>query len=174
MKNFIFLSLFVLSTTASAKSVFSGVNTKLGKCYSRQYSTEHMAKNPKQTVTAMAAKFYTETFSGSGDEDYQIDLLKIQAKVKGSDKVYGVELACNKDGSCFIDCDGPRVAARFSKNNPGSMLIDNSEGSLVLDPLTCGDDVSEEELEAMNVWLKGTKGGDDIFRLDPMPDYQCL
>lgn len=172
IKSFLFfLILGSFSAQALGDSIFSGVNNKIGKCYSREYSAKHMDLHPKQTVVKIAAKLFYESWGWNGEENNNLALLKIQAQVKNDSNTYGVTLACSEEsGLCAIDCDGPSVVARWSKNNLGSLLIDNSMGNLTLDPLTCDD----ETFEAASLWLKSTRGGDDIFRLDPMPDYQCL
>ncbi len=161
---------------ADPGSAFNGVKKKLGKCYSREYTNAHMVAHPKQTVEKMAAKFSITTYKVDGEE-YTLPILKIQAKAKNDSKVYAVEMPCYKDGNktrCAIDCDGPNVKAYFSSNNPGSMLIDNKDGYLALDSTTCGDEVTEEQIEAVSLFLNNVKGGDDIFLLHPMKDYQCL
>ena len=162
--------------SAQAQGVFfDGVSQKMSKCYSRAYTAKELATKPNQEVTHMAAKLYRQEFNFMPGAPF--GFLKIQAKRKSDNKVYSVELACSEDGMCSIDCDGPRTQLQWSTSRKGSIVVDarNETGNyLSLDPILCGDDMDEDEMEAASFTLNGLKNGDDLFRLDPMPDYQCL
>lgn len=175
MKLITLIAILFVGTGASAQNPFDGVTEKLDSCFRREYTPQHLNANPSQKVTAMAVKLSKEVFWGDDEANtkYVIDTIKIQATTRGTDQIYGIELSCAGDGRCSIECDGPQVNIRYSENNPGSLLVDNSAGRLVLDPLTCGD-VTEEDVELANLFLDNTKGADDIFRVDPIPAWQCL
>lgn len=167
------LSLNLLSNTAFA-TFFDGVSQRKSQCYARAYSSNELANKPKQNVTHMAAKLYVEPLHFGTADETPIKFLKIQAKRRNDDRVYSVELACNKTGQCSIDCDGPRTQLQWSTSREGSIVIDarTEHGNyLSLDPILCGDD---ENAEAINFVLNGEAGSDDLFRLDPLPDYMCL
>jgi len=164
-----------MTSQAFGESFFDGVTEKIGKCYTRTYTAEELAGRDKQQVTAMSVKLYDQSYNfGEFGEGNSFKALKIQATVRGDKKVYGVVMSCNDSGMCGIDCDGPRTQLQWSTSTSGSIVIDarNENGNYIsLDPFTCGDD---ENIEYANIALNGLAGGDDLFRLDPMPSHQCL
>lgn len=156
----------------AADDPFAGVTETRSRCFARTYDTEHLATHPNQTVTAIAAKLSVNSFDNAGTWT-EIPGVWIQARVRGDDRVFGVAMDCYEGGVCSLDCDGGAVRLRMSSQRPGSLLIFN-EGNLTLEPVECGEAVSDEAREAMSLWLSSVKGGDDVFRLDPIDPLLCM
>ena len=150
--------------TVSLSTLFSQVKANEPSCYGREYSTEHMEKNEKQTVKKMRVKMVRDLTEPSSPSEY----LDVEIALKGEEnffKTYRAFLICDsKQGECYVECDGGRVKAWGAKD--GSLTLQNL-GFVIQGG--CGGDEGTDN----TVMLKPTKGGDDIFKLVKLPSQYC-
>lgn len=155
----------VASMAASPKlgEVFRDVTYAQPKCYGREYSKAELKAHPQQTVAQIKAKF----MKYSSDPVTPSHGLKIEVRLKGEQGLnYHGEFSCMSlkgQVHCAIECDGGSVTiAQFDaktatiKNN-GFVIHGGCDGA---------------ENEVIK-FLKATKGGDDVFKLDALPAAFC-
>ncbi len=144
------------------RTLFSEVKENEPTCFGREYSTEHMEKNTKQTVKKIRVKMVKDLTMPEFPSEY----LDVEIALKGEKnfhKTYRSYLICNsEEGQCYVECDGGRVKAWGAKS--GEFLFENL-GFVIQGG--CGGE--EEETK----FLKATKGGDDVFRLTKLPSQYC-
>lgn len=165
MMKVVFKSVLCLTSlifqTASAESFFGAA----GVCYARQYSAEHMTKNPEQTVSYI--RF--DHFGYDGDEEeFELDsgevIFDLIVQFKNSHRKFGDTGKCRADGNvleCAIECDGGQFDVK--PKGKDSILIYNKYGLRVTE---CGDDESFREVSS--------KADDDVFLLHRLPADQCF
>lgn len=140
--------------------LFSATAPNGATCYGREYSTDHLDKHPRQTVKSFKAKLVRDDTS----TDYSNRYIQAEVVLKGEKnfyKLYRAYLSCQGDtNECSIDCDGGRIKAWGTEKG---LTIENlgflMEGG-------CGE-------ESAPVFLKPSKGGDDIFNLVKLPGEFC-
>ena len=183
-----FTLLSALTTWASPVDKASG-GTPI--CYGREYSEQHMASHPNQTVKSMKVKFYVYA-------DFpEVTLLDIDLLIKKADKDNNVgykpytsgmvcdtriddpdeKKALTKEGlltkntdyiQCYIECDGGRATVLWD-------ITDKTESSVTFVNRGfiayggCGEEVEEQD----SIWLAPLKGGDDTFKLKALPTEYC-
>jgi ATP-dependent Clp protease adapter protein ClpS len=132
-------------------------------CFTRDYSQDHLAQHPKQTVRSMKAKVYVH------NDQYTKDMvvLAISAKLKGdTERTYRQAMSCMENEgrvNCFVDCDGGSVdIAEITKD--GVKLKNNG----VVVRGGCGSDEGE-----ITRFLEDTPRGDDVFTLKRSPIESC-
>lgn len=145
----------VFSVSALANP-FDGVNETTPKCYERSYSIAHLNKHPRQTVKAIHMTLLG--FEFKGEKQRFLDIAVKLKKPKHGRTTFRTTMICMEDGLCFIECDGGQ--AKIAERN-GELIFKNKGITLVGG---CGGDLEEEEIE---IFLKPTKNGDDVFTLKP-------
>ncbi len=148
-------------------------------CFGRVYDTAHLARNPRQRVTAF--HLFRDLDPDQNTEDEPItreEILKSDAESKSFNLSAYVRfrnrkglfwnvLNCNKlDGKgmrCGIDCDGGNFDAQAQQKN----LIVSNNGFILVGGCGASDDENENRLFF-------SPGADDkTFRLEPLPVAQC-
>lgn len=124
---------------------FEGVTEKDSKCFARTYTKQELAAHKLQTVKQMTVKL-----------GRRMDLNIIDVRVlRTNNKRYKAALACNDEGSCWIDCDGGSATLKLA----GNALQFTNNGFIMQGG--CGED--EKEI----IFLESKPGGDDVFLLSP-------
>ncbi len=141
--------------------VFKGVTYAQPKCFGREYSRAELKAHPKQTVEQIKAKL----IKYSADTSMPSAGLKIEVRLKGEEGVnYHAEFSCmdyQGKAFCGIECDGGSVTiAEFD----GQKMTLNSEGFNIHGG--CGE-------EGVTKFLEAIKGGDDIFKMQALPQSYC-
>lgn len=174
MKALVWATSLAFSVTAVA-SPFNNITESRPVCFSREYSDQHLARHPKQTVQSMTMKFSKDANSGEGI------MLGINAKIKrvktlpSGDtitelKPYTTGMGCFLEGEtlrCMIDCDGGSAKVTWNVTDKGNEIEFKNEGFVMYGG--CGEEVNEED----TIWLDPVKGGDDVFRLFALPTNDC-
>jgi hypothetical protein len=171
MKTVFFVALALSSFGAFANPI-PGLTDAQPVCYGREYSKSHLSKHPKQTVRQMKLKFSKEA------EHHPSVLMKVDAEIRREviqygEKVqiykpYSTAMSCTVNGSkleCGIDCDGGHASVNFAITNAKNEILFKNEGFVMYGG--CGDEADEM------IFLQATKGGDDIFKLYPLPKEYC-
>ncbi len=143
--------------------VFKGVTFTQPKCFGREYSRQELKARPLQTVEQIKLKL----MKYAADPVTESRGLKIEVRLAKEEGMnYHAEFSCqNYKGEmlCGIDCDGGHVdIAAF---NGTSMTLIN-DGFMIQGG--CGD-----EGTAVTKFLKAVKGGDDVFKLQALPQSYC-
>jgi hypothetical protein len=121
-------------------------------CFSRAYSTQHLAKHPRQTVSAIA--FYLTYFqhepdvhNPGGQRNYYYRLsVSFRDRPGETFKTMGDCHPGKGSISCTVECDGGGVRVQWRKK-PESILIDFADMYGVRLSV-CGGDERDEEEEA--------------------------
>jgi hypothetical protein len=149
--------------------VFKDVTFTQPKCYGREYSRAELRAHPKQTVEQIKAKL----IKYSADPQVNSAGLKIEVRLKGEEGTnYHAEFSCFENAGqtmCAIECDGGSVTvAEFDQTK----MTLNSNGFTVSGG--CGDDGEGTSANASATkFLDAIKGGDDIFKLQALPQAYC-
>jgi hypothetical protein len=162
----IFTIVTLLSLSAFA-GPFSNVKKDQPVCYERDYSSEHMLKNSKQTVKSMKVKIYKDKEDSDSEMLYLAIEADVKPKGKNDYKHYRSGMACTQeDGKlkCWIDCDGGNATLRPSLETPETWLRFENQGFTLYGG--CGEEIDEED----TIYLEPTKGGDDLFLLKKIED----
>lgn len=130
-------------------------------CFGVAYSQEHMNKHPLQTVKALTVRV-VKASEGPGSAVR----LGVRANIRKG--VYDTEMICDLEGHrlvCGVECDGGRATLRWNPHNPvgGITFINQSFAASG----GCAHEKAEE------IWVESRRGGDDVFRLKPMPEEIC-
>lgn len=149
------------STAPKLADVFKDVTYAQPKCYGREYSRAELQAHPKQTVEQIKAKL----IKYSADPQMNSAGLKIEVRLKGEEGTnYRAEFSCFENAGqtmCAIECDGGSVTvAEFDQTK----MTLNSNGFTVYGG--CGEEGETKFLDAL-------KGGDDIFKLQALPQAYC-
>jgi len=157
MKIFLALIGSVVFPVSAFAALFDDVNETTPKCYVRSYSDTHLAKHPRQTVKAIHMTLLG--FEFKGEKQRFLDIAVKLKKPQHGRSIFRATMICMEDGHCFIECDG------------GSATVSEQNGQLVFRnkgiTLMGGCDSELEAAEGIEVFLKPTKNGDDVFRLQP-------
>jgi hypothetical protein len=159
MKTVYLLAFAVISTQAMAASLYDSVTPAQPVCYGREYAASTLAKNKVQSVKNIEAKLQKSP-------DSVVQYLEIEASVKNSQggfDSYSAEATCDNNGHCAVTCDGGTVDLSIEAAT-GAFLLKNNGIRLT----GCGPGADE-----VFKILKGTKGGDDIFRMYKLPNEFC-
>lgn len=162
--------LMTLASVSAFANPFANVKKDQPLCYEREYSSEHMAKNSKQTVKSMKIKIHRGTEEYDGDQLYLSVEADVKAKGKKDYKHYRTGMACTEENGrlrCSIDCDGGSATLRPSVESPESWMRFENKGFVMYGG--CGEEVDEND----TVWIEPTKGGDDLFMLKKMDDAKA-
>lgn len=159
------------------KSVYASPMTKIkadgAACYGREYSKDHLAKNPLQKTKLIRVKMF-ETEDGNKIMDVDLTLKKDVVLEDGSVyetyKDYKSALYCHtvtgNKIECSIDCDGGSASASWTGKKNDDTLTFVNNGFVIY--AGCGeDDVENTE------WFNNTAKGDDIFKLYALPKEFC-
>lgn len=133
-------------------------------CYARQYSQEHLTKNPEQIVSFMRFEHSPKGFDMEFDAETGIVVFDLTVRFKGKVDNYVAFGECrpqNGELKCPIQCDGGQFTIK--SKDADSILIYN-DGRLTF--MHCeGDEVKVKQV---------TEQSDDkIFLLHRLPDEQC-
>jgi len=162
----IVLACFSITCLAEAQApqvgdVFKNVTYSQPKCFGREYSKKDLAAHPQQTVEQIKAKL----MKYSGDPTIDSNGLKIEVRLKGEAGLnYHAEFSCFANQgktTCAIDCDGGNVTIGEFDATKMTLI---SKGFIVEGG--CGE-------EGKTKFLKALKGGDDIFKLQALPQSFC-
>lgn len=128
------------------------------QCYRRDYTAEHLARNPDQTVESLQVLFITEGAF----------FAEAKARFRGDAKVYETPLECwNPEGqgadviTCAVECDGGRFTTKLTD---GDSILLRTGGFLV------SADCGEEDLQ----WVRDETSGETIFKLFRTPTDRCF
>ena len=127
-------------------------------CYSRTYSTDHLARHPDQRVTRMSL-ILTRGASRSEPASFRIFVT-----VRGEREVWSASGECRRRGGivCDVECDGGGFAIGATSTTEALQIaLDSPHGRISMN----GCDGGERDLAA---------GRDDRrFRLDRAPGQVC-
>lgn len=103
--NLLLVALTTLSAHAAVPQPAAGVPV----CMVRQYTAEHLRRNPAQKLSSLFVKLETKTVTGDGNQTYSYNAATVVGQ--SNDVFYGNNLAgCEykADGTvkCQVDCDG--------------------------------------------------------------------
>jgi hypothetical protein len=126
-----------------------------GDCFLRQYSRDHLASHPDQTVTLIALGPET------GAEEADAPILRVMVMVRGDDLPYRGTAYCNGWG-VPMDClmEGDAGAFRIEPSGKGVRVTLARRG------------VSFEGMRGF-VTLEGDRGDDRVFQLPRVPADAC-
>jgi len=170
--------LILVALTAATAQVFANpfanVRPNAPVCFGREYSTAHMNAHPNQTVRQMKVKASKEEWSGQSGLVLTINA-EVKREVKPREgepytifKPYGTVMTCAARADrlqCGIDCDGGSATVTWNVRQTGNELRFVNRGFIMYGG--CGDDTDDY------IFLNALKGGDDIFRLFPLPATYC-
>lgn len=146
----------------SYSEVLSQASAAQPICFGREFSSAHLDAHPRQLVKEIRAKIVKDP-TAVADYNY----IEINAVLKGEKnfyKLYRAYLVCDAAaGECAVECDGGKIKVAGFKD--GSLEIVN-EGFLLEGG--CGAAPSAKSLV-----LKPSRGGDDVFHLDRLPNSFC-
>lgn len=181
MKKILFsvFAISLLPSLAQATSI-DEVSMTQPSCYAREYSEPHMQARSMQTVKKMAVKFSKNEYDTESSMGMEITAFLKKQRVRitpnGEKKTqtvykpYSNSMFCQKNKNqlhCSIECDGGSADIYWE------MRTKNNEITLVNNGFVlyggCGSDIDENDM----IWLKPTKGGDDVFKLYALPAEQC-
>lgn len=168
-----FLALTAALTLASLSAQanpFTSIKKNQPLCYEREYSSEHMAKNSKQTVKSIKIKIHRGIEEYDSDQLYLAIEADVKPKGKKDYKHYRTGMACREESGklhCFIDCDGGSATLRPSLEAPQNWMRLENNGFVMYGG--CGEDVDEND----TVRIEPTKGGDNLFMLKKMEDAKA-
>ncbi len=135
-----------------------GAEALANQCYQREYTAEHLARNPGQTVETLQVLFITE-----GDF-----FARAKAKFRGDTEVYETPLECwNPEGqgteaiTCAVECDGGRFTTVLKD---GDAILLRTGGFLV------SADCGEEDLR----WVRDEGSRETVFKLFRIPTDRCF
>ncbi|UYV39057.1 hypothetical protein N4R57_08615 [Rhodobacteraceae bacterium D3-12] len=137
-------------------------------CYARSYSADHLAKHPKQQVTAIRIDHFPRVSGPFGKDGQPLIypkapeiVVNLSVTLRGNSEAYGATGFCWPDGkgmSCGLECDG----GRFN-------LVDKSGTKLLI---TGGSDIYFHDCDAGDTVLS-REPDDKSFLLTRLPDAQC-
>ena len=156
------LALAGSETRLPLRDLFSPARGGGVTCFGREYSHDHLAAHPSQTVRSLRAKLVRDLTLPAEPNNY----MELELGLTGEEnfyRVYRAYLPCDlATGRCTMECDGGRVEAWGTRD--GSLHLRN-EGIVISGG--CGE--SEEKPLVLNP----TAGGDDLFRLSRLPADFC-
>jgi hypothetical protein len=130
-------------------------------CFGREFPQAFLDAHPAQIVKSIRVKIVKDpTF----DPNY--NYLEINATLKGDQnffKLYKAYLICGQDGECVADGDNGHVKAYGFRD--GSLGLLNEGFTL--------DSELGARVSNTAVALKPTRGADDLFHLDRLPNSFC-
>ena len=133
-------------------------------CYARQYSPQHLAKNPEQTVSFIRLDHSPNAYDLKFEPETGMVIFDLTIRFKDAAKNYEALGECHpKDGilKCGIECDGGQFSIK--SKDADSILLYNG-GRMVFSDCDAGD-VNYRELTDQT--------DDKIFLLHRLPDDQC-
>ena len=137
------LSLLLLAGAAQADA-----------CYSRTYSSEHLAKNPTQTVQALAMSFYTDGALGA----------LVSARFREDDSTYRAEFSC---------AEPPWVDEGVWLCTGGNFFMTKGYGSRSVLVYTDGGFIVQGPEGAEPRWVIDEDTTESIFKLFNAPAEAC-
>lgn len=159
----IYLSL--LFSMAAQAVTLDGVFGSLpegGTCFTRSYSSAHLARHPKQTVKNITIKLSRTSPWTANDGEFMQVLVN---QKKAPQKNLRQAMSCfESDGEvvCAVDCDGGAMYVTALKD--GKLTVSNQNLTL---KGGCGEDEDE------TIYLQTIAGGDDSFVLSEAPMAAC-
>lgn len=165
---FSFLSLFaclLISEAAVAEQVLTQNFGKDDSCYARQYSAEHMAENPDQTVSFIKFGHFPSWFEARGIlQDASTVPFTIEVNFKNDNQNYMNGGECrphDDDLKCQIECDGGGFVLKH-KDADSILLYTRPEQGFAVAGCDGNDYRSVTD-----------KTDDKIFLLRRLPAAQC-
>lgn len=146
-------SIGAASAGTTMDAVYAGVTQTTPKCYEKQYSADHLARHPKQTVSAIRIQL-----TQNGESSFEpADAAKITFQQKGQGPKIR-ELGCAMVNGQVLCTEDPTCKSSV-------VLVGNASGGLRMtnkDLRASGAcDVSPKPLDA-------SSGADDVFDLVPV------
>lgn len=159
------------------KSVYASPINKMktdgAACYGREYSKNHLAKNPLQQTKLIRVKMYEAEYDTTLMEVNLTLKKEVQAEdgsVYETYKDYNSTLACHTISGdkveCSIDCDGGSATASWTGKKNDDTLTFINNGFVIYSG--CGEEDAEN-----SEWFNNTPKGDDIFKLYALPKEFC-
>lgn len=147
----------VVFPVSAVAALFDEVNETTPKCYEASYSDAHLAKHPRQTVKAIHMTLLG--FEFKGEKQRFLDIAVKLKKPQHGRTIFRTTMICMDDGHCFIECDGG--SATVAEQN--DQLVFKNKGITLMG----GCDAEFEADDSIEVYLRPTKNGDDVFHLQP-------
>lgn len=134
-------------------------------CYARQYSADHLKKNPNQIVSFLQFGHFPSVNNGwaSPPEEGEVRFSVI-AKFKGNDKEYSNSGRCLSENgtlNCQIECDG------------GGFVLKHKDADSILLYTRPGQGFVVSGCDAGDIRLITDQTDDKIFLLHRTADAQC-
>lgn len=165
---FMILTLFSLILTGQAAMAEQPLAQHFGEydsCYARQYSAEHLASHPNQTVAQIEFGHFPTRYKewAYDPEEGSIPFI-VQVTFRDSDKIYNDFGECRPQADglrCQIECDGGGFT--LTHKDTDSILLHTRDGN-GFTVTGCGD----EDFRQIS-----TKTDDKVFLLHRLPAAQC-
>jgi hypothetical protein len=150
----LFLGLGLLAGPALASTDHAG-------CYKRAYDAAHLARDPKQQVTAIAVS----VTAGTADTPATAD---VNASLRGSKAQWNAGGPCKPQGeSLLCDFSDTGGTALLTWRQDGLRLEAASTGGLGLEGIGLGGDGGERIIKTLS------KAHDGVFLLEAAPASAC-
>ncbi len=157
MKTFVTIFGSLLISASAIASPFEGVNKTTPKCFERTFSDAYLKQRPRQTVKAIHMTLLG--FNYKGEKIRFADIVVKLKQPKHGRITFKTTMTCDENGRCFIECDGG--TGQIAKKN-GQLIFKNSGITLF-----GGCDAEADVDELIDIVLRPTKNGDDLFTLVP-------
>ena len=188
-----FILSLAISTTAWAGTpktepqinVYDGVSWERPTCYQRAYDAIHLSRHPRQTVQTIGLRLIKSPQQLDSENkpsheffvDVDVRIRNDGPRIRSFEGValngmrMSERLQCREEedrsAKCWIDCDGGGF--NLIRTDRGTLVLDNrglkEDGSWPKYPAGFGVKAScgEERKKQVSHFIKGVKGGDDLF-----------
>lgn len=168
-----FLSALMLSTAAQAAALPRLAPSKLGDaptCFKREYTVEHMRKNPQQKLEEMYVKVSWK--KDVNEEGYKWSWIPGEVVGVSRGVYYGNTAYCSVEKGavkCAIDCDGGSFSLRHSPRFPGAVnFVVTKDYYFPLFKNRMSNEM-EQEIESISLDDEANR----IYRLTPVDAGVC-
>lgn len=164
-----FVSLFAGLLVGELAVAETALNQHFGdgdSCYAREYTTEHLVKNPEQTVSFIKFGSFPSWFDARGiirSEDSVPFSIEVNFKNDRRNYVNGGECRTQGDDlKCQIDCDG------------GGFILKHKDAASILLYTRPDQGFAVAGCDGNDYRSVTDKTDDKIFLLHRMPAEQCI